>query len=211
MTRTPLGSRLTKTFLLSCHQNSFLYTWVAGAVVWTERVGVHLAVWWWYLETRWWMGDLESKMETRLNSSLSSKSYSGVVARTTDLVALMSSLSKMRTGTSERSAAEFWPILMECGQGQEQEQGAKDKARSKRKGKKKPEEWGASQGCEATAENVTTFANCWQGKEKQVNRVRNKAGTVSLSSCRHKKSWDSSSPGVMKTQKRAGWVWSLVS
>ena len=30
------------------------------------------------------------------------QSYSGVVARTTDLDAIMSSLSKMRTGTSER-------------------------------------------------------------------------------------------------------------
>ena len=31
------------------------------------------------------------------------KSYAGVVARTTDLVALMSSMSKMRTGASDRS------------------------------------------------------------------------------------------------------------
>ena len=43
------------------------------------------------------------------------KSYSGVVTRTTDLVALMSSMSKMRTGTSERSAAESWLIPIECG------------------------------------------------------------------------------------------------
>ena len=35
------------------------------------------------------------------------KSYSGVVARTSDLVALVSSVSKMRTGTSNGSAAEF--------------------------------------------------------------------------------------------------------
>ena len=35
------------------------------------------------------------------------KLYSGVVARTTDLVALMSSMSKMRTDTSDRSATEF--------------------------------------------------------------------------------------------------------
>ena len=34
------------------------------------------------------------------------KSYSGVVARTTDLVALMSSMFKMRKGTSDRSATE---------------------------------------------------------------------------------------------------------
>ena len=42
-------------------------------------------------------------------------SYSGVVARTTDLVTLMSSLFKMRTGTTERSAAEFGLIPMERG------------------------------------------------------------------------------------------------
>ena len=58
------------------------------------------------------------------------KSYSGVVARTTDLVALMSSLSKMRTGTTERIAAE------------------KDK--SKRKGNENPK--GSSQSCVTTAE-----------------------------------------------------------
>ena len=43
------------------------------------------------------------------------KSYSGVVARTTDLVALKSSMSKMRTDTSDRSAAESWLIPIECG------------------------------------------------------------------------------------------------
>ena len=41
------------------------------------------------------------------------KSYSGVVARTTDLVALLSSTSKMRTGTSDRSATESWQIPKE--------------------------------------------------------------------------------------------------
>ena len=41
------------------------------------------------------------------------RSYSGVVTRTPDLVALMSFLSKMRTGTSDRSAAESWLILIE--------------------------------------------------------------------------------------------------
>ena len=43
------------------------------------------------------------------------KSYSGVVARTTDLFALMSSMFKMRTGTSDRSATESWLIPIECG------------------------------------------------------------------------------------------------
>ena len=42
------------------------------------------------------------------------KSYSEVVARTTDLVALLSNTSKMRTGTSDRSATESWLIPIEC-------------------------------------------------------------------------------------------------
>ena len=42
------------------------------------------------------------------------KSYSGVVARTTDLLALKSTMSKMRTDTSDRSAAESWLIPIEC-------------------------------------------------------------------------------------------------
>ena len=67
------------------------------------------------------------------------KSYSGVVARTTDLVALMSSLSKVRTGTTEWSAAEFWLIPMECGwvKSKNKEQGM-EKDKSKRKGNENP-------------------------------------------------------------------------
>ena len=67
------------------------------------------------------------------------QSYSGVVARTTDLVALMSSLSKMRTGTTEWSAAEFWLIPMECGwvKSKNKEQGM-EKDKSKRKGNENP-------------------------------------------------------------------------
>ena len=51
------------------------------------------------------------------------KSYSGVVARTTDLVALMLSMSKMRTNTSDRSA-ESWLIPVNCGwdKGKDKEQ-----------------------------------------------------------------------------------------
>ena len=76
------------------------------------------------------------------------KSYSGVVARTTDLVALMLSMSKMRTSTSDRSAAECWLIPREKWLGQRQEQ------RARGKGQRKPEEWVL----EATAENgVTTI------------------------------------------------------
>ena len=63
------------------------------------------------------------------------KSYSRVVGRTTDLVAVMSNLSKMRTGTSDRSAAESWLIPMEMWLGERQEQGARGK------GQREPEEW----------------------------------------------------------------------
>ena len=62
------------------------------------------------------------------------KSYSKVVGRTTDLVTLMSNLSKMRTGTTERSAAEFRLIPMECGwvKSKNKEQGMeKDKSKGK--------------------------------------------------------------------------------
>ena len=56
------------------------------------------------------------------------------VGRTKDLVTLMSSMSKMRTGTTERSAAEFWLIPMECGwvKSKNKEQGIE---KDKRKGK----------------------------------------------------------------------------
>ena len=79
------------------------------------------------------------------------KSYSGVVARTTDLVALMSSLSKMRTGTTERIAAEFRLIPTEYGwvKSKNKEQGM-EKDKSKRKGNENPK--GSSQSCVTTAE-----------------------------------------------------------
>ena len=113
-------------------------------------------------------------------------SYSGVVARTTDLVALMSSLSKMRTGTIERSAAEFWLIPMECGWVK-----SKDKSKNKEQGTKKGKKQRKGQGKPKSGELTELRSNrrkwghsvaSWHGKEKQVNRVRNKAGTVSLSS-----------------------------
>ena len=67
------------------------------------------------------------------------KSYSGVVGRTTDLVALMPNLSKMRTGTTEWSAAEFRLILMECGwvKSKNKEPGM-EKDKSKGKGNENP-------------------------------------------------------------------------
>ena len=57
-----------------------------------------LAVWWRYLET------LEEERPREYNRNSTEfkfvfKAYSGVVARTTDLVALMSSMFKMRTGS----------------------------------------------------------------------------------------------------------------
>ena len=80
------------------------------------------------------------------------KSYSGVVGRTTDLVALMSNLSKMRTGTTERSAAEFRLIPMECGwvKSKNKEQRIKERAMRTRRVR-------SSQSCVATAENGVTM------------------------------------------------------
>ena len=111
------------------------------------------------------------------------KSYSGVVGRTTELVTLMSSLSKMRTGTTERSAAEFRLILMECGwvKSKNKEQGM-EKDKSKGKGNENPKSEELTElrsNCRKWGHND---ASGWHGKEKQVNRVRDKAGTVSLSS-----------------------------
>ena len=76
---------------------------------------VDLAVWW-----RYRGNTLEEERPREHNGNSTEfkfvfKSYSGVVTRTTDLVALMSSMSKMRTDTSDRSAAESWLIPIECG------------------------------------------------------------------------------------------------
>ena len=98
---------------------------------------VDLAEWWRYLESRWGDGRPREHYGNSTELKFVFKSYSGVVARTTDLVTLMSSLSKMRTGTTERSAAEFWLIPMECGwvksKDKEQEQGARIKERQKQR------------------------------------------------------------------------------
>ena len=96
------------------------------------------------------------------------KSYSGVVARTTDLVALMSSMSKMRTGTSDRSAAESWLIPKKCGwdKGKNKEQ--------EEKGNENPKS-GLSSNCRKWGHND---ASGWHGKEKQVNRVRSSSSST---------------------------------
>ena len=83
------------------------------------------------------------------------KSYSGVVTRTTDLVALMSSLSKMRTGTSERSAAEFWLMPMECGWVK-----SKDKNKNKEQGTKKGKSKGKGKGNPKSGELTELRSNC---------------------------------------------------
>ena len=102
------------------------------------------------------------------------KSHSGVVARTTDLVTLMSSLSKMRTSTTERSAAEFWLIPMECGwvkskdKSKNKEQGTK-RGKGKGKGKENPKSGELTElrsNCRKWGHNVPS---CWHGEEKQVN------------------------------------------
>ena len=139
------------------------------------------------------------------------KSYSGVVGRTTDLVALMPNLSKMRTGSTEWSAAEFRLILMECGwvKSKNKEQGM-EKDKSKGKGNENPKSAELTEvrgNCRKWCHNVLS---CWHGKEKQVNRVRSSSSsTVVATDVDTKGSWNSSSLGV-KTQKRAGWIWSLV-
>ena len=96
------------------------------------------------------------------------KSYSGVVARTTDLVALMSSMSKMRTGSSDRCATESWLFPMKCGwdMGKNKEQ--------EEKGNENPKS-GLSSNCRKWGHNV---ASGWHGKEKQVNRVRSSSSST---------------------------------
>ena len=111
------------------------------------------------------------------------KSYSGVVTRTTDLVTLLSSLSKMRTGTTERIAAEFWLIPMDSAwvKSKNKEQRI-EKDKSKGKGNENPESGELTElrnNCRKWSHNVPS---CWHRKEKQFHRVRNRAGTASLSS-----------------------------
>ena len=83
------------------------------------------------------------------------KSYSGVVTRTTDLVALMSSLSEMRTGTSERSAAEFWLMPLECGWVKR-----KDKNKIKEQETKKGKSEGKGKGNSKSGELTELRSNC---------------------------------------------------
>ena len=90
------------------------------------------------------------------------KSYSEVVARTTDLVALMSSTSKMSTSTSDRNATESKLIPIECDW---------DKGKNKEqveKGNKNPIS-GLSSNCRKWGHND---ASARLEREKQVNQLR---------------------------------------
>ena len=96
------------------------------------------------------------------------KSYSGVVARTTDLFALMSSMFKMRTVTSDRSATESWLIPIECGwdKGKNKEQEEKGNENPKSELSSNCRKWGHND------------ASGWHGKEKKVNRVRSSSSST---------------------------------
>ena len=133
------------------------------------------------------------------------KSYSGVVARTTDLVALMSILSKMRTGTTERSAAEFRLIPIECGwvKSKNKEQGM-EKDTSKGKGNENPKSGELTElrdNCRKWGHNVLS---CWHGKEKQVNRVRSSSSSTLMAT-----DVDTKEQGG-KRRREPCWVWSFV-
>ena len=74
----------------------------------------------------------------------------------------VSSMSKMKTGTSDRSATESWLIPIECGwdKGKNKEQ--------EEKGNENPKS-GLSSNCRKWCHYDTSG---WYGKEKQVNQVR---------------------------------------
>ena len=106
------------------------------------------------------------------------KSYSGVVARTTDLVALKSSMSRMETRTSNRSATESWRIPIECGWDKGKHKDPKEQ------GNKNPRN-GWSSNCGKWGHND---ASAWLEKVKKVNLSSEQfvvyAGGYR---CRHKK------------------------
>ena len=85
------------------------------------------------------------------------------MARTTDLVALMSSMFKMRTGTSDRSATESWLIPIECGWD---------------KGKHKEQTEKGIENCRKWGHNDASEWHERKKKEKQVNRVRSSSSST---------------------------------
>ena len=107
-------------------------------------------------------------------------------ARTTDLVNLMSSLSKMRTAATSSSSAGHGPTPMEIGWVKGRGQGKsknkeKGKSKSKGKGKDKPKSEKLEGWCNNCGKWGHKAANCWHGK-KQVHQVQGKAGLATSSS-----------------------------
>ena len=96
------------------------------------------------------------------------KSYSGVVGRTTDLVALMSSMFKIGTATSDRTGAESWLIPIECGWDKGKHKEQKEQGNENQKS-------GLRSNCRRWGHND---ASGWHGKEIQVNRVRSSASST---------------------------------
>ena len=187
MTRTPLGSRLTKT-LLSIH----FFTHGSGASVLIRIAG------------RKSCGGSGRKVVVSGNTLVDGRPREHN-ANSTEFKfvfkslfwskwhepqissPLMSSLSKMRTGTSERSAAEFWLIPMECAWVKSKDKSKNKEHRTKkgqykRRCKENPKSGGLTELRSNSRKWSHNVASCWHGKEKQVNRVRNRVGTVNLSS-----------------------------
>ena len=112
------------------------------------------------------------------------KSYSGVVARTTDLVALQSSMSRMETRTSNRSATESRQIPIERGWDKGKHKNQKEQ------GKKNPKN-GWSSNCGKWGHND---ASAWLERVKKVNLLRSSSSsTLVATDVDTKRSWDSSS------------------
>ena len=101
-------------------------------------------------------------METRLNSGLSSSRILESWHEPQISSLSRQSMSKMRTGTSDRSATESWLIPIECGWDKGNNKEQEEKGKENRKS-------GLSSNCRKWSHND---ASGWHGKEKQVNRVR---------------------------------------
>ena len=132
---------------------------------------------------------IKSQMPAEIRPPLELQTF----ARTAEITSLMSSLSKMRTGSTGSSAASNGPVPMEIGwvskkgkgkgKGKDKEK-EKGKSKEKGKGKKQSEKQGEKfEGwCNNCGKWGHKYANCWHGKEKQVHQVQSGAATVSSSS-----------------------------
>ena len=128
------------------------------------------------------------------------KSYSGVVARITDLIALQSSMSRMETITSNRSAIESWQISIKRGWDKGKHKSQKEQGKKNTK-----KEW--SNNCGKWGHND---ASAWLEREKKVNLVMSSSSsTLVATDVDTKRSWDSSSRRE-KMQRRTCLRWSLV-